>query len=98
MTIDKEFCRATCGRNAVDALETELARTLDAKHRHAPIPGIAEVDRTAGVDADVVRAVELLVVEMRGEHLAAPVRPFANERGRRMFADNQIELGVVGHA
>jgi len=54
---------------------------LDAIDRHAPVPGIAEVDRTAGMDTDVVRAVEFLILEMRGEHLAAPIRSLANERG-----------------
>src|SRR6476620_26927 len=98
MTIDQEFWRAAAGRNAIDALEAELARSLDAENRHASIPGVAEIDRAAGVDADVVRAVELLVLEMRGDHLAAPVRPFANERRSRVLADNQVELGVIGHA
>ena len=35
---------------------------------------------------------------MRGEHLAPPVRPLADQRRRRMLADDQIEIGVVGHA
>src|SRR5258708_2237330 len=98
MTIDHELWRAAAGRNTIDALKTELPRPVDAKDGHTPVPGIAEVDRTAGMDADVVRAVELLIVEMRGEHLAAPVRPFANERGRGMLADDEIQLRIVGHA
>src|SRR5437660_12639981 len=98
MTIDEQFWRATAGRNAINALETELPRPLDAINRHAPVPGIAEIDRAAGMDADVVRAVELLVLEMRGEHLAPPVGPFANERGGGMLADDQVQLRVVGHA
>src|SRR6478609_7572758 len=98
MTIDHEFWRAAAGRDAIDTLETELPRSLDPKDGHAPIPGIAEVDRATGMDADVVRAVELLVLEMRGEHLAPPVRPLANERGGGMLADNQVQLGVIGHA
>src|SRR4029077_19148509 len=89
-TIDQEFRRATAGRYAIDALESELPRSLDAINRHAPVPGIAEIDRAAGMDADVVRAVELLVVEMRGEHLAPAVRAFANERGGGMFADDKV--------
>src|SRR5882757_8942788 len=98
MPIDHELWRATAGQNAIDALETELPRPLDAIHRHAPVPGIAEVDRSTGMDTDVVRAVELLTLEMRGEYLAPPVRPFANERRRGMLADDQVQLGVVGHA
>jgi hypothetical protein len=50
------------------------------------------------MDADVVRAVELLVVEMRGEHLAPSVRPFADERGGGMLADDEVQLRVIGHA
>src|SRR6266702_1781409 len=98
MTIDQEFWRAAAGWNAIDALETELPRPLDAKNRHAPVPGIAKIYCAAGMDADVVRAVEFLILEMRGEHLASAVRPFANERGRGMLADNQVQLRVVGHA
>src|SRR4051812_9237727 len=98
MTVDDEFWRAPAGGNAIDALETKLPRPLDAIDRHAPVPGIAEIDCAAGMDTDIVRAVELLIVEMRGDHLAAPVRPFANQRGGRMLADDQVQLGVVGHA
>ena len=50
------------------------------------------------MDTDVVRAVELLILEMRGKHLAASVRPLANERGGGMLADDQVQLRVVGHA
>src|SRR5262249_7577650 len=57
MAVDQQFRRATAWRYAVDALETELPRPLNAIDRHAAIPGIAEVDRAAGMDADVVRAV-----------------------------------------
>src|SRR6478735_6358543 len=98
MTLDQELWRAAAGRHAIDALKTELPRPLDAINRHAPIPGIAEVDRAAGIDADVIRAVEFLVLEVRGDHLAPPVGPFANERGGRMLADDQVQLRVVGHA
>src|SRR5215468_11279553 len=98
MTIDQQFWRAAAGRHAIDALKAELPRPLDAVDRHAAVPGIAEIDRAAGMDADVVRAVELLVLEMRGEHLAPPVRPFADERGGGMLADDEVQLGVIGHA
>ncbi len=79
MAVDDKFRRAAAGRNAVDALEAELPRPFDAVDRHAAIPGIAEIDRAARMHADVVRAVELLILEMRGEHLAPSVGPLADQ-------------------
>ena len=48
--------------------------------------------------ADIVRAVELLIFEMRGDHLAPSVGPLADQRRGGVLADDEIELGVVGHA
>src|SRR6266404_5269076 len=48
--------------------------------------------------ADVVRAVEFLVFEVRGEHVATPVGALADQRRRGVLADDQIEVGVIGHA
>ena len=79
MAVDHELRLAAAGRHAIDALEAELARPLDAIDRHAAVPGIGEIDRAVGVHAHVVRAVELLALEMRGQHLAPPVGPLADE-------------------
>ena len=35
---------------------------------------------------------------MRGENLAPPVRPLAHQQRGRVLADDQIEIGVIGHA
>ena len=35
---------------------------------------------------------------MARENLARPIRPFADEQGRRVLADDEVEVGVVGHA
>ena len=35
---------------------------------------------------------------MRGENLAPSVRPLAHEQGRRVLANDQVEVGVIGHA
>ena len=98
MAVDHELWRAAAGRDAIDALEAELARPLDAVDRHAAIPGIAEIDRAARMHADIVRAVELLIFEMRGDHLAPSVGPLADQGRGGVLADDQIELGVIGHA
>ena len=86
------------GHDPVDPLEAELARPLDAEHRHPAVPGVGEIDRPAGADADVVRAVQLAALEMRCQHLAPPVRALAHQGRRGMLADDQVELRVVGHA
>ena len=98
MAVDHELRRAAARRHAIDALEAELARPLDAVDRHAAIPGIAEIDRAVRMHADVVRAVELLVLEMRGDHLAPAVGALADQGRGGVLADDQVELGVVGHA
>src|SRR6185312_15494417 len=98
MAIDHEFWWAAARGNAIDALEAELPRPLDTVDRHAAIPGIAEIDRAARMHADVVRAVELLILEMRGDHLAPSVRTLADQGRGGMLADDQVELGIVRHA
>ena len=96
--IDQQLRRAAARRDAVDALEAERARPLDPEAGHAPVIGIGEIDRAVGADADVVGAVELLALEMGRENLAPPVRPLAHERGGRVLAHDQVEVGVIGHA
>ena len=96
--VDEKLRRAAAGRHAVDALEAELARTLDAVDRHAAVPGVGEIDRAVGAHADIVRRIELLPVEMRREHLAPPVRPLAHQARCRVLADDQVQVGVIGHA
>src|SRR5439155_8629030 len=98
MAVDDEFWRAAAGRDAIDALKAELARPLDAIDRHAAVPGIAEIDRAARMDADVVRAVELLILVVRSNHLTPSVGALADQGRGGMLADNEIELGVIGHA
>ena len=96
--VDQQLRRAAAGRHAIDALEAELARPLDAVDRHAAVPGVGEIDRAARMHADVVRAVEFLVLEVRGEHVAAAVGALADQRRGGVLADDQIEVGVIGHA
>ena len=94
---DDELGIAAARRDPVDALEAEppLARMPEAGH--AAVPRVGEVDRAARVDADVVRAVQLLALELLGDDLARPVRALAHERARHVLADEQVEIGVVGH-
>ena len=97
MTVDHELRRAPAGRHAVDALKAELTRALDAVHGHAAVPRIREIDRAVRAHADIVRAVELLALEVRREDFAAAI-VLANEARGRVLADDQAETGVVGHA
>src|SRR5258707_5356941 len=48
--------------------------------------------------AEVIRAVDLLVREVPGDDLATAVGALADQRRRRVLADDQIEVGVIGHA
>ncbi len=86
------------GRNAIDALEAELPRPLHAIDRHAAIPGIGEIDRAVALHDDIVGAVEFAPLEMRGEHLAAAIGALAHQRRGRVLADDEVQIGIIGHA
>src|SRR4029077_17565405 len=79
-------------------LPAELAIALDAIARHPAVPGVAEIDRSVRPDADVIGAVELLPLEMRGQHLAVAAGGLSDEGGGGMFADDQVQIGVISHA
>ena len=79
IVVDQELRRPAGGGHAIDALKAKLMRPFDAVMRRAAIDGIGEIDRAVRADADVVRAVELLALEMRGENLAPSVRPLAHQ-------------------
>ena len=98
--LDQELGLApgAAARDPIDALEAQLPRPFDAVDRHPPVPWIGEVDGTARVDADVVRAVELAALEVRGEDLAAAVAALADQRGGRVLAHDEVEVGIVGQA
>ena len=85
-------------RHPEHPLPSKLARALDAVVRHPPEPRVGEPDGAVGAHADVVRAVELLALEVRGEDLAAAVRRKAHEARRRVLADDEVQVRVVGHA
>src|SRR5262245_41962667 len=93
-----ELVLTASGGNPEDALPAELALPLDAETGEAAVPGIGEVDRPRRVDADVVRAVQVLALEVVCEHLAAPVGTLAPQRARHVLADDEVEVGVVRHA
>ena len=95
--LDDQLEVAAARRDAVDALEAEapLARMPEA--REAPVPRVGEVDAAVRVHADVVRAVQLLALELLGDDLARSVRALLHERARDVLADEQVEVGVVRH-
>src|SRR5262249_31100119 len=83
-----------------DALPPELAFAFDAEDRHAPVPRVREPDRPVGLDAHIVRAVQLLALVVRRKDLAARVLAVgghAHERARRVLADDQPAVGVERH-
>ncbi len=86
IAVDQKLGLSALWRHAIDALESELPGPLDAIDRHAAVPWIGEIDRAVGANADIVGAVELLAVVVRGENFTAPVE-FADETGRGMLAD-----------
>src|SRR5204863_3928627 len=72
-----------------------------AENRHPPVPRVAEVDEAVRARHDVVRAVQLLALVVRGDHLAVTIRPVrrhADERARRVLAHEQAALRVAHHA
>jgi len=76
--IDHQFRHAAAGRNAIDALEAELAWTLDAIDRHSTVPRVGKINGAARMHADVIRTVEFLSLVMRGDDLAPSVRALAD--------------------
>ena len=98
VALHQQFGRPAARRHAVHALEAELPRPLHPVHRHAPVPGIGEVDRAVGFHHDVVGAVELVAVEMRSEHVALPVGALAHQARGGVLAHDEVQLLVVGHA
>ena len=98
VALDQQLRRAAAGRHAIDALKPELARSLDAVHRHAAIPRVGEIDRSVGFDAHVVGAVELVALEVRRHHLAPRIRAFAHQARGGVLAHDQVQVLIVGHA
>ena len=97
---DDELRVAAAGRDPEDALPAEVALALDAEHGHAPVPRVGEPDRAVRLDDHVVRAVQLLALVVRREHLAVRVLAVGihtHERARRVLADEQPAVGVEGH-
>ncbi len=86
------------GRDAVDAAEVELLLALDAEAGPAAVGRIGEDDRAVRGDDDVVGAVELLALPVRGEHRARAVGLDADQAARRVLADQQAPLEVVAQA
>ncbi len=96
IALDQEL-RLGTRNHAVHALESQLARPLDAVDRHAAVPRIGKIDRPVGPHAHVVRAIQLLAFEVRSQDLA-PAVLFAYQARGGVFAHHQAEIGVVGHA
>src|SRR5436305_8399074 len=86
------------GRDAVDAAEVQLLLALDAEAGPAAVGRIGEDDRAVGCDHDVVGAVELLALPVRGEHRPGAVGLDAHQAARRVLADQQAALEIPGQA
>src|SRR6476620_9267791 len=96
MASDDKLRIAAANRHAVHALETQLARSLDAVDRHPTVPGIGKIDRAVRTYADIVRAVEFLTFEVRCEDFATAFA-LTHERRGGVLADHQRQVGIVGH-
>src|SRR5687767_10264834 len=77
--------------------EIDPPRARLSESGHAPVPRIGEVDRARRVDTDVVRAVELLALELVRDDLARSVCALADERARHVLTDEQVQVGVIRH-
>src|SRR6476659_8924923 len=98
--LDDQLRVAAAWRDAEDALPAEHSLALEPEDGHAPVPGVGEPERPVGLHADVVRAVQLLALVVRGQHLAAgalAVRVHADERAGRVLANDQPAVRVEGH-
>jgi hypothetical protein len=98
VAFDQQPWFPTRGGKAIDPLPSERPFPLEAEYRHPAVPRVAEVDGTVGVDADIVGAVELAPLEVGGQYDSSAVGILSHERRCDVFADEQVEVGVVGHA
>src|SRR5262245_12617675 len=96
--VDQQLGVLGVGAHPVHALEAELLRSLDAIELGAAVRRIREVDRAVAPADDVVGAVELLALEVRGQHgePASGVRPGHPTGG--VLASEQARRAVVGVA
>ena len=85
-------------RQTIDPLKTQLCWPWHAEMLHATIGRIGEVNRATVVHNNIVGRIELLALKMRTQDLAHSIRCKTNQRRGGMLADNQVELGIVGHA
>ena len=96
--VDEQLDLAAARREPVDALEVEVLLALEPEARHAPVGRVGEDDRPVARDDDVVRAVQLLALPVRGERLARSVRLLADDRARDVLADDEVAVVVERHA
>src|SRR4051794_23975509 len=89
-----EQLQLAVGGDAVDALEVELLLTLDSEAGPAPVGRIGEDDRAVRGDDDIVGAVELLALPVRGDHGARAVGLDADQAARGVLADQQAALEI----
>ena len=88
---------AVAGWEAIDTLKAQLGLARHAEMLHTPIGRIGEVDRAILADDDVVGRIEFAAPEMAGHHLARAVPPEPGDRRSGMFANQQVEFGIVRH-
>src|SRR5712692_7524428 len=96
--VHQQLRRLGIRAHAVDALEVELLRPLDAVELRAAVRRVAEVDATVALAYDVVGAVELLAPIVRGDRDDAAVRLSARHLADRVLANEEPPLTVVGQA
>jgi hypothetical protein len=85
-------------RDAIHTLVIELLCPLEPEHGHASVGRIGEVDRPVRSHHDVVRAVQLLALPVRGENRALARGRFHDEGAGDVLANVEIPRAVIGHA
>src|SRR5262245_25921307 len=95
----REQRRRACVRaDAVQPAKIELRIPLDAVVLHAPVARIGEVDRAVRGAHDVVRAVQLPALVVRGDRRDAPVALGARDLARGVLAREEPAFSVPREA
>src|SRR5712692_4535991 len=96
--VHEQLRRLGIGAHAVDALEVQLLRPLDAEELRAAVGWVAEVDGAVALAHDVIRAVELLAPVVRGDRDEGAVWTRERHPAGRVLAGEEPSLAVVRQA
>jgi hypothetical protein len=96
--VDQQGEGSPVGLDAIHSLEAHLLGPRHPVELDPPVWRIREIDRPIALHHHVIRAVELLPIEVAGEHGEGAAGFGAGHAAGRVFARDEPPLAVVGEA